>query len=488
MREANLTRRQLLRAGAAAGGGVLLAAARGAEPTPPAKAETGKKPPREPRMYTEPAKRVPMLGEYDVIVCGGGPAGCAAAVAAARHGARTLLVERDGYLGGTTVSALVVPILSTNGVDFQGVWHELMRALQRRSGVSGLTRGHPVAAHWIVGSVDPEQVKHAWDELVTGAGATLLHHALVAGAIVDAGRCRGVVVETRAGRRALCAQRVVDCTGDGAVCAHAGVPSEQGIDGQKWAMGVGFMWRLAGVPAVASTTQGQGVPGFGRTVGARPECLGGMLRLLRVDPLDPWDLTRAVREGRREALRLAQAARKKPGLEQAYLVDTAAQPGIRQSRRVHGLATATRDDAMQFRKHADGVARSSWEIDIHSATDPRKKGVAYDDPAYRPRIEGAKRGDYFDVRYGCLVAKGVDDLLVAGRCLSAEHEAQASLRIQQTCMATGQAAGTAAALSLKEGVAPRQLDPAKLVAQLDKDRAVEPAFEILKNLPIAPRS
>lgn len=438
-------------------------------------------------MYREPMRRVPVLGEFEVIVCGGGPAGCAAAIAAARHGARTLLVERDGYLGGTTVSALVVPILSTNGVDFQGVWHELMRALQRCGGVSGLTRGHPVGAHWIVGSVDPEQVKHAWDELLSVAGAAVLHHALVAGAIVEGGRCRGVVVETRAGRRALLAQRIVDCTGDGAVCAQAGVPWEQGIDGAKWAMGVGFMWRMAGVPAIASTSPGQGVPGFGRTVGTRPECLGGMLRLLRVDPLDPWDLTRAVREGRREALRLAQAARKRPGLERAYLVDTAAQPGIRQSRRVHGLATATAADAMEFRKHPDGIARSSWEIDIHSATDPRKKGVAYDDPAYQPRIEGAKRGDYFDIPYGCIVAKGVDDLLVAGRCLSAEHVAQSSLRIQQTCMATGQAAGAAAALSLKEGVAPRLLDPAKLLAQLEKDRDVEPAFEMLKNLPLAPR-
>ncbi|MFP4058460.1 MAG: FAD-dependent oxidoreductase [Candidatus Brocadiia bacterium] len=433
----------------------------------------------------EPEREVPVLGEWDVAVCGGGPAGCAAAIAAARHGARTLLVEQLGFLGGTTVMSLVVPILSTNGVDFQGVWHEWIRALRRRNGVSPLTRGHPVGAHWLVGSVDPELVKYAWDELLGDAGAGLLHYALVAGAVVEAGRIRGVLVETKAGRRAILARRVVDCTGDGAVCAQAGVPWEQGIDGQKWAMGVGFMWRMGNVPAVAEATPGQGVRGFGRTVGRRPECLGGMVRLLRVDPLDPWHLTRAAQEGRAEVWRRLAAARERPGLEDAYLVDTALYPGVRQSRRIHGLATATGADAMEFRKYPDGVARASWEVDIHSPTHPRAKGVAYDDPAYRPRIEAAKRGDYFDVRYGCLVAQAVDNLLVAGRCLSAEHEAQASLRIQQTCVATGQAAGTAAALSLQARTTPRELDPAALVARLEEDRgSVEPAFDLLRDLPI----
>ena len=440
-----------------------------------------------PAVYREPARDVPVMGEFDVVVAGGGPAGCAAAIAAARHGARALLVEEDGYLGGTTVDGLVVPILSTNGVDFQGVWHELMHKLKGRNGVAGLAprRGF---SYMLVGSVDPEMVKLAWDELATDAGVVLLHHALVAGAMVGEGGVGGVLAETRAGRRAILARRVVDCTGDGAVCAAAGVPWEQGADGRKWAMAVTKVFRWGGVPLPKEIRPGQGIPGFGRSIDHRAGEAMGFNRILRIDPLDPWDLTRAEREGRAIAWNALDAKRKKPGGEHLRLVDPSHRIGVRSSRRIHGIATATRDDAWNFRKHPDGIARSSWDIDIHSPEVPNLPAVPRDSPAYKPRIERMQRGDYFDIRYGCIVARGVDNLLVAGRCLSAEHEAQASLRIQQTCMATGQAAGTAAALSLRQGVPPRELDPSALVAQLARDRAaVEPAFEELKDLPIVPR-
>lgn len=139
---------------------------------------------------------------------------------------------------------------------------------------------------------------------------------------------------------------------------------------------------------------------------------------------------------------------------------------------------ATDADSWELRKYPDGIARASWEIDIHSAELPRELGVKFQDDAYRPRLEATKNGDWFDIRYGCLVPQGVDNLLVAGRCISADHFAQASLRIQQTCMATGEAAGTAAAMSLNENVTPRELDAMRLVAQLEKDRAATaPAIE-----------
>ena len=109
-------------------------------------------------IYIEPAMEVPVLAEYDVVVAGGGPAGCAAAIYAARHGAKTLLMEKEGYLGGATVAQLVIPILSTNGVDFQGVWHEWGQALKKRDGITEITRQRIFTAHWYVGSVDPEMV------------------------------------------------------------------------------------------------------------------------------------------------------------------------------------------------------------------------------------------------------------------------------------------------------------------------------------------
>jgi hypothetical protein len=454
----------------------------------------------------EPAREIPVLGEFDVVVCGGGPAGCAAAIGAARHGARTLLVEKDGYLGGATVSQLVSVILSTNGVDFQGVWHDYARGLRRRGGLREL---EGFGSGQIRGAVDPEMVKYVWDELLTAAGVEQLLHAWGATAIVEDGACRGVLLETRAGRRAILAQRVIDTTGDGAVAAAAGVPWEQGDNhGNPWAMSCTKVFRMGNVrwpadhpnaeamarfdaelkavvargeyrsPILTQTTRAQDYVRMKlwRLTDRRNELLSVMSRVLKVNPLDPFDFTRAEREGRQQAWECADACRRfAPGFEQAYLLDTSAQIGLRSSRRLRGRATVTAQDALEFRKYPDGIARSSWDIDVWPADSYTAPAVDRECEAYKTRHARLKSGDYFDIRYGCLVAAGVDNMLMAGRCLSAEHIAESSLRIQQTCMATGQAAGTAAALSLRAGVTPAALDPGGLVAQLARDREVEPA-------------
>jgi hypothetical protein len=143
----------------------------------------------------------------------------------------------------------------------------------------------------------------------------------------------------------------------------------------------------------------------------------------------------------------------------------------------------TAQDVWQFRKYPDGIARASWDIDIYDPYQNPEWSVARHTPEYQAHIDRMKQGEYYDIRYGAIVARGVDNLLVAGRCISADYVAQSSLRIQQTCIATGQAAGTAAALSLEAGVTPRALDPAAVVRELERDREVEPAFELLKDLP-----
>jgi hypothetical protein len=465
--------------------------------------------------YHEPGRKLPVLGECDVAVCGGGAAGCAAAFAAARLGADTLLIEKDGYLGGATVSQLVSHILSTNGVDFQGVWHDWIRALRKRGGVCELVGKPPQFRS----GVDPEVVKYAWDDLLAAAGARQLLHAWVAGAIIEEGVCRGVTVETKAGRQAILAKRVIDCTADGAVCASAGVPWEQGDGANPWGQALTKVFRMGNVrwpeggypseaiqaarEAVATAmargeydtpvlANGRGI-NYGMASWVHPSVMPHRTemnvfasRVLRIDPLDPWALTRAEREGREQAWQCADALKRfAPGYEHAYLLDTNAHIGLRDSRRVQGMATASGDDALGFRKYPDGIARSSWDIDIWPAESYSAPAVDRESPAYQARKARMLAGDYFDIRYGCLVAAGVDNLLVGGRCLSAERTAQASLRIQQTCQSTGQAAGTAAALSLRAGVMPRELDPAGLVGQLERDRDVEPAFDSLKNIPRA---
>ena len=469
--------------------------------------------------YREPARDIPVLGHFDVIVCGGGAAGCAAAIAAARLGAETLLVEKDGYLGGATVSQLVGHVLSTNGVDFQGIWHEWMIAVRQRGGVStDVLLGQP--PHLRSG-VDPEVVKHAWDDLLTSSGVTQLLHAYCAGAMVEDDVCQGVLVETRYGRQALYGKRIIDCTADGVVCAAAGVPWEQGNDTHPWGQSLTKVFRMGNVhwpedgysaddvqaahDAVAQAvargeydspvvTNGRAVRysannGVHRSVAPyRTEMNVFSSRVLQVDTLDPWDFTRAEREGRAQAWQCAQAIRQSvKGFEDAYLLDTNAHIGLRDSRRIHGRRTVTDEDAWNFHKYADGIARSSWQIDIWPADSYDAAAVDHASDAAQARMVKLIAGEYFDIRYGCLLAHGVRNLFVAGRCLSAERMAQGSLRIQQTCHATGQAAGAAAALSLQANVSPEALDIALLLAHLAKARDVEPAFAELSELPLAPR-
>ncbi len=446
--------------------------------------------------HLEPARHLPVLGEWDVVVCGGGAAGCAATVAAARHGAKTLLLERDGHLGGTSVSALVNVTLSTNGVDFQGIWHEWAGRLKQCGGISELRWEDREGTRWLGGSSAPEMVKLVWDELISESGAEILHFAWVSSAIVEAGSIRGVIVETKAGRQAIRARRVIDCTGDGDVCAAAGARFTCGMDGKPWTHGVSVNALLGGVDAPPGYSPGERP----RSAGTLPLFQRGLLRFLKIDPLNPWDLSRVMREGRRISLEWVEKMRAQrgwpafggPGLaEGPYVALTATLPGIRASRRIAGRAEATAGDAFHLNKYADGIARASWEIDFHQAEQPKGKEFRFegkimdmDSPDYQPRREKTVLGDWFDIRYGCLLTADVENLLMAGRCISCDPIAHASLRIQQTCMSLGQAAGTAAAMSLHREIPASGLDPLLLANQLAADRAeVEPAFDCLRVRP-----
>ncbi len=419
---------------------------------------------------------IPVLGEYDVVVCGGGPSGCAAAIAAARHGAKTLLVEKYGFLGGATVAQLVSVVLSTNGVDFQGIWHEWARRLLAQRAMAPLIRKpSPLNADcaWFRTSVDAEGVKVVWDDLVAEAGAESLLLAHLCGVCLEEGRIAGVLVHTRAGLRVVRARRVIDATGDAAVCHEAGVPWDRGVVGKPWAQKVALNYSVGGRPIPGSV--GGPLLGDGGTLAYRPEGRG-WVQMQRIDPLDPGALSAALRTARR------QIGDQTEGLSAgAFLAATAAEPGVRTSRLVQGIARVGDDDAWELRQPADAIARSSWELDIHEPDDEPapERSLKSRSAAYAQFARNLYGGGWFGIPYGCLVASTVDNLLVAGRCISASYLAQSSLRIQQTCMATGEAAGVAAALSLSAGVTPRELDPAVVVAQLAKERDVEPAVDLV---------
>jgi len=399
--------------------------------------------------YHEPAKEIPILAEYDVVVCGGGPSGCAAAIAAARRGAKTLLIEKDGYLGGATVSQLVVVILSTNGVDFQGIWHEYAHNLKERNAIRGLTKTDGLHQQ-IRGSVDPEMVKYVWDDLCTESGVELLHHVYGTTAIVEADTAKGVIVETKAGRQAILAKRVIDATGDGIVAAQSGVGWDQGDGEHAYAMALTKVFRMANVnkpepwpnddsmrkleselttaiergeydtPVI---TEKRRILGYIRgwlwaLPNKRPEIMSVISRVLEVNPIDSFDLTRAEREGREQAHQAADFyCCYVPGFENAYLLDTSNHIGIRSSRRLHGIATVIFDDAWNLRKYPDSIARSSWDIDVWPADSYSKPAVPRGENDYQERMAKIAAGDYFDIRYGCIVAEGVDNLLTNCRAL-----------------------------------------------------------------------
>lgn len=453
--------------------------------------------------YREPARSVPIIAEYDVIVAGAGPAGCAAALGAARHGARVLLAEREGYLGGAATVGLISRFMSPNGKDYQGVWHQFTRAMLAHGGVRCSEKNH------CNGAYDAEIIKVVWDKLMVAAGVDLLVHCHIAGAMKDGDRVTGLIVETKAGRQALKAGRVIDATGDGIVCAQAGAGFDLGADGAPWAMACSLGGRVGPIhmpegmsmkewrdriesnyrAAMERKEYTSAALVYGRTSQKaktwflRKPPLGeeigiGTARILEINPIDPFSITDAERRARREILEVADFYRKYvPGAENSYLIQTAAHIGVRSSRRIHGLDMMTAGDVFELRKHPDSIARGAWHVDIWPATDHVTPTINRERPEIAAMDERLQVGDYYDIRYGCVVVKGVDNLLVAGRCLSAEHEAQASLRIQQTCMATGEAAGVAAAMSLQRHATPAALTPSDVAAQLRKDRAaIEPAF------------
>lgn len=400
---------------------------------------------------------------WDVLVCGGGPSGCAAAVAAAREGARVLLVERTGRLGGAATTNLVQPFMG-------GVQCRLADDLTAR-----------------LKAVHPKLMDVAYADLLAEAGAALLLHAWVARTLLDGpGKVRGVQVLTKGGFRDLGAAVTIDATGDGDVAYGAGAAFEQGRGEDGLLQPVSIMFEVGGVDKAAGILVGGERQALTTTVpdgnwselchaaeqsGELPPNVGVVRiyesplpgrRILNasqvngVNGTSPEDLTRAELEARRQAeVIVAFLRHHAPGYEDAFLAEMPAAIGVRETRRFVGLQTLTVDDLLAGRTWPDAVVRrASFVIDIHN-------------PAGSGQADGlARQVQPYDIPYGCLVPRDVDGLLLAGRCISGTHEAHASYRVQRIGMAIGAAAGVAAALAARSGVPPREVDVAAVQASL----------------------
>lgn len=443
--------------------------------------------------FQESSRSIPVFDRAQVLVTGGGTAGVLAAVAAARAGMDVLLVESYGALGGSATMAQVTPMMSLHmqdAPDCSGISAEIDRRMAALG--FGVAEGGTV---WF----DPEMLKFVLEELALEAGVRLLYHTAVVDAVVRDGAICGVIVENKAGRGVIEAGRVIDCTGDGDVCVRAGAGFESGHPGTGRNQPISVRYQMAGIDlarfAAWLTTidpgfscdlpllhtasvwntawplvsvfqkaldeglltwedglywQVFGIPGKPDMLAFNcPEIFDG------VNGVDPQDLTQAQITARKAILRQARFYRATfPGFEQAYVAGVAPMVGVRESRRITCRYRLSDEDVLLRCKFPDHVARSNYPVDVHGAQlENRELGGRTADPL-----------PWYEIPFGCLVVADVDNLLVAGRCIGASFMAQASLRVQPTVRALGEAAGIGAALSLERGVSPAQIDGAEVRA------------------------
>ncbi|HLS54650.1 MAG TPA: FAD-dependent oxidoreductase [Zeimonas sp.] len=439
---------------------------------------------------TEPAREVPVHGEFDVVVLGGGPAGIAAAAASARSGARTLLVERYGFLGGMGTAAGVTNFCGLHANVrgeirrvVHGIADELLARIER---LDGLNAPHLVLGRIHAQAYDMSAYKCAADGLLAAAGASVLFHAIGAGvARHESGDIDALFVETKSGRRAIRARRFVDCSGDGDLAHRAGVAMEHG-DGRGGALYPTLMFRVGGVDPARAGDAWRTIPALMDEAAQRGEFAfprrGAIVRPqknptewrvnvtqltnadgLAVDGTDADALSAAETEGRRQVVEyLAFLRARVPGFERAYLLDIATQLGIRETRRLVGEYVLTRDDIVGCADFDDAIGVNGWPLEMHVAGDvqwawPPDGSRGYNQLPWRMLLPRRDR-------------PGVPgNLLVAGRCASMTHEGQSAARVSGACFVMGEAAGNAAAMSLARGVAVHALDATTLRAKLARD-------------------
>jgi hypothetical protein len=429
------------------------------------------------KQVNEPARRIPVLTETDVLVVGGGPAGLSAAVASARMGAQTILMERYGCLGGNITLSQVEALTwyrHPETIEAGGIGVEFENRMKELGGAQTVKLG------WIGTCVDADIFKYMADQIVKDSGVIPLYHCMAVSVLMEGKEICGIITESKSGRNAILAKRVIDCTGDADLAFHAGAPYEKG-DKDGRLMGGSMVFGASGVnteklmefanqnPEMLSpyTLAGISEP-FKKAVenGEWPYTYRGRSRshvmwhtlttageatglnmgaMFEVDGTDVWQLTKAEIEGREQAMQAIEVLRKyQPGFENCKLRTTATCVGLRETRRIIGDYLLSKDDIMNQARFEDSIGIFPVFYDGLGA------------------IVLPDTGAYLQVPYRILLPQNVENLLVAGRCVSSKRDAIPTTRQMMCCSLTGQAAGIAAALSVRESRSPREVGMDKL--------------------------
>ena len=379
----------------------------------------------------QPQRPLPVMHQTDVLIVGGGAAGFTAAIAAARAGAKTTLIERYGYLGGLWTGGQVLLVISTHARQngqlkkvVCGIGDELLERLNK---IDGAIINQAPGKH--NPTSDPEATKVVMDDMIREAGVNVFFHCWVVDVVMEAGAIRGVVLESKAGRHAVLAKVVVDTTGDGDVFAAAGAEHEQRLHA------IGLVHRLGNVDRADKAKLKEA--GFNTLGGATPlqSVTWVNLRGPSTNALDIADLTRLEIAHRRAIWDRVQKIRKTPGGEQVFLLDSAPQLGVRTSRILAGTHQLTFKESREGKKFPDTIA-----------------------------VGGAQNAQHpeWPIPYGTLLPKKLDNLLTAGRSSCVDEKLIEDMRLIASCLTTGHAAGAAAALAVHSGCKPRDVDIPKL--------------------------
>lgn len=433
----------------------------------------------------EPARDIPIVGEYDVVVVGGGPAGVMAATAASRAGRSTLLIEKYGFLGGAGTMGGLATFCGMHarayGTDFQSVHGYADELLERMRGMDGLNEVHLSVDDRIQAlSYDISTLKIAADELVVAGGAELLFHTSVVDvSMSDDSTIDAVIVESKSGRGAVRARFFIDGSGDGDIAAWSGAPFEV----SEHLMYPSLMFRINGVhPTEAGEAwrtirrlmeeaEAAGTHSFPRKKPiVRPqrnplEWRSNLTQLSNedgsaVDGTNVHQLTRGELQGRQQVKdTFAFIKEVTPGFQDSYVVDIAPSIGIRETRRIIGSYQLTQDDVLECRDFDDTIGVNGWPVEAHVVGDVAFKFAPVDSRGFN------------QLPYRMLVPKVVRNLLVAGRAASMTQGGQSSGRVTGPCFVMGQAAGAAADLALAGDGTGSGVDVTALQKRLETDGA-----------------